>query len=241
MFFTNQKGLITELQCQLEFAKAGITVFAPITQDSKADFIVDINNHLYRIQCKTASISQEKDYFKISCIASGYHNPTKYTAQDVDFYYTYYDGVSYLLPYEEGKEKTFRLLPPRNNNQHHIRWAKDYEFFTILQQIGYNVQLVDTTIISSTKDKSQNYCEKCGKPISITANLCNKCNHILQQKCERPSREELKDMIRNMSFVKIGEKFGVTDNAIRKWCEAMDLPKKKTEISSYSDEEWSQI
>lgn len=37
MFSINQKGLLTELQCQLEFSKAGIVVFAPITLDSKAD------------------------------------------------------------------------------------------------------------------------------------------------------------------------------------------------------------
>lgn len=48
-------------------------------------------------------------------------------------------------------------------------------------------------------------------------------------------------MIRTMSFLKIGEKYGVTDNAIRKWCDSYKLSRKKTEISSYSDEEWSKI
>lgn len=239
MYSTNQKGLLTELQCQLEFIKAGITVFSPITPDSKADFIVDINNKLYRIQCKTASVSQEKDLFKITCIASGYHNPTKYTKNDVDFYYTFYDNKSYLLPFEEGKEKTFRLLPPKNNNQNQIRWAKDYEFYTILKQIGYEPQEIQTTILK--KNNSCNFCKKCGVEISPEATLCIKCSHQLQQKSVRPSREELKEMIRNISFVKIGEKYGVTDNAIRKWCESMNLPKKKKEISSYSEEEWSKI
>ena len=41
------------------------------------------------------------------------------------------------------------------------------------------------------------------------------------------TREELKNLIRTESFVKIGEKFAVTDNAIRKWCDKFNLPKKK--------------
>ena len=243
MFSTNQKGLLTELQCQLEFSKAGIVVFAPITPDSKADFVVDINEKLYRIQCKTASISQDKDFFKITCVASGYHNPHRYTSKEVDFYYTYCEGKSYLLPYEEGKEKTFRLVPPQKNNQHKIRMAEDYEFYKILSQIGYEPQVIETTIISSTKkENNQNTCQHCGVIISPTASYCNKCNHLLfQRTVNRPSREELKKMIRTMTFVKIGEMYGVSDNAIRKWCDNYKLPRKKTEISSYTDEEWSKI
>jgi hypothetical protein len=51
----------------------------------------------------------------------------------------------------------------------------------------------------------------------------------------------LKSLIRNKSFVQIGRDFGVSDNAIRKWCEKFDLPRKKTDISKYSDEEWSNL
>lgn len=48
-------------------------------------------------------------------------------------------------------------------------------------------------------------------------------------------------MIRILPFTKIGEKFNVSDNAIRKWCDAEKLPRKSSEIKSYSDEEWSKI
>jgi len=239
MYYTNQRGLQTELQGQLEFTKAGINVYIPISQDTKADFIVDINNKLYKIQCKSASISQDKDLFKITCIANGYNNPTKYTKEEVDFYYTYCNGISYLLPYEEGKEKTFRLLPPKNNNLSNVRWAKDYEFYYILQQLNYNPQIVESNIIESTKKIK--YCKNCQTPINEQSELCIKCAHLLQQKVKRPTREELKDMIKNKSFVDIGKKYDVSDNAIRKWCKSMDLPSTKKEISSYSDEEWRNI
>lgn len=42
-------------------------------------------------------------------------------------------------------------------------------------------------------------------------------------------------------MVSIGKKFGVSDNAIRKWCKAVNLPTRKKEIDNYSDEEWNNI
>ena len=55
------------------------------------------------------------------------------------------------------------------------------------------------------------------------------------------SREELKELIYTMPMTKIGEKFGVSDNAIRKRCLSFGLPSKKSEISKYSKEEWDKI
>lgn len=55
------------------------------------------------------------------------------------------------------------------------------------------------------------------------------------------SRKELKELIRNYPFTKIGNNFGVTDNAIRKWCDKYFLPRTKRDIKKYSDEEWELI
>lgn len=58
---------------------------------------------------------------------------------------------------------------------------------------------------------------------------------------ERPSREELKKLIRSMPFLTIGKLYGVSDNAIRNWCDAENLPRKKNQINKYSDLEWEKI
>ena len=50
-------GLTTELQCQLAFSKLNIVLSKPITQDSRYDYIADINGELIRIQCKTCILS----------------------------------------------------------------------------------------------------------------------------------------------------------------------------------------
>ena len=44
-----------------------------------------------------------------------------------------------------------------------------------------------------------------------------------------------------MTFIKIGEQFGVSDNAIRKWCKAMNLPTARKDINAYSDKDWSKL
>ena len=48
-------------------------------------------------------------------------------------------------------------------------------------------------------------------------------------------------MIRNQSFTSIGAKFNVSDNAIRKWCDKLNLPRKVSDIKNYSEEEWELI
>jgi len=86
-------------------------------------------------------------------------------------------------------------------------------------------------------------CSVCGKELyskSITG-MCHNCYSISTRKTTRPTREELKYLIRNYSFVEIGKNYGVTDNAIKKWCDGYLLPRKKSEIKSYSDVEWENI
>lgn len=86
--------------------------------------------------------------------------------------------------------------------------------------------------------KSENKCPICGQLISTAAKYCSRCFSQNRRTVERPSREELKDMIRNRTFVSIAAEYGVSDNAIRKWCDAYSLPKKKADIKKYTNEQW---
>lgn len=98
-----------------------------------------------------------------------------------------------------------------------------------------------TEQIKRLKTHQDKYCLKCGAVISSKATYCQKCDRELKRTVERPSRTELKNLIRNTPMTQIGAMFGVTDNAIRKWCKAYDLPSKKSEINVYTDEEWEKI
>lgn len=52
---SKQKGILTETQCLAEFSKLGLTVSIPYGDSARYDFILDYNNKLYRIQCKTSN------------------------------------------------------------------------------------------------------------------------------------------------------------------------------------------
>lgn len=91
------------------------------------------------------------------------------------------------------------------------------------------------------KDERKNFCSNCGREISPKATLCVKCLGELNRVCKHPDRQELKDMIRTMSFVDIGKKYGVSDNAIRKWCDNYNLPRLSLVIKQISDEDWINI
>lgn len=90
--------------------------------------------------------------------------------------------------------------------------------------------------------KKKYYCSNCGSEIFSNKNLCEKCIKPKQRIAEKIiTREELKALIRSEPFTKIGERFKITDNAIRKWCDTYKLPRTKKEINSYSNEEWEKI
>lgn len=94
-------------------------------------------------------------------------------------------------------------------------------------------------LISANKKKY--YCIDCGKEISEGSTRCRSCSDKNRIQEKPVSREELKNMIRTMPFTKIGERFGISDNAIRKWCDRYQLPRTKRDINQYTDEEWEKI
>lgn len=96
-------------------------------------------------------------------------------------------------------------------------------------------------LIEQEKTKTIRYCSECGAEISQKAYLCKDCADKKKQICERPSREELKSMIRTQTFTSIAKQYNVSDNAVKKWCDKYNLPRKKSEIKSYSDKEWNLI
>ena len=88
------------------------------------------------------------------------------------------------------------------------------------------------------------YCIDCGKEISKGSLRCLECetkHRVIPIEEMKITREELKFLIRTMPFTQIAKKFNVSDNAIRKWCDKFNLPRKKSEIQKFSEEEWSKI
>ncbi len=62
-----------------------------------------------------------------------------------------------------------------------------------------------------------NSCKRCGTIITYKATLCSPCTRLSQRKTERPILKELEKIIKQYGYVQTGKRFGVSDNAIRKW------------------------
>lgn len=70
----------------------------------------------------------------------------------------------------------------------------------------------------------------CGKQVSQKGCLCRTCAQIKSRTVERPSKEQLLEEIATSSFTSVGKKYGVSDNAIKKWCVSYGLPKLKKDL-----------
>lgn len=68
--------------------------------------------------------------------------------------------------------------------------------------------------------KQKNICVDCSKEVKSNSTRCKDCDEkqrINRRKVVRPSYEQLKLELQQMSMVKVGKKYGVSDNCIRKW------------------------
>jgi hypothetical protein len=76
------------------------------------------------------------------------------------------------------------------------------------------------------KEKKTLKCE-CGKNFIEThkgQKYCSyECSIKYRRKIDRPNEEELKELIRNNTWVSIAKKYGVSDSAVRKWAKAYNL------------------
>lgn len=93
--------------------------------------------------------------------------------------------------------------------------------------------------INNYKVNKQYLCIDCGKEIDHKAIRCTDCNYKYSRKVERPSKEELLQLIIRSSFAELGRKFGVADNTIKSWCKSYNLPSTKKELKELYKEEIS--
>lgn len=67
-----------------------------------------------------------------------------------------------------------------------------------------------------TRNRKMDRC-KCGNNKEKASPICKVCNNIKQRKVERPTYKKLMKEIRETNYCAVGRKYGVSDNAIRKW------------------------
>lgn len=202
-----------------------------------------------------------KDNFKFEILESFEIEDSNQLAEREDYYIDFYDTIvpnGYNVLQHSATNGTTTFVTINQKEYYEIVDAiqnTSRTFEDIAAQYGLNRRTINrinhgythrmpelTYPLRDTKTanmKQHKYCIDCGIEINLKATRCVTCAAKKTRVCERPSREELKQLIRTTPFTKIGEKYGVRDNSIRKWCDAYNLPRKATEIKKISDEDWA--
>ena len=116
---------------------------------------------------------------------------------------------------------------------HHINGDNMDNRLENLQMLCPNCHSQTENHSGKNKKKEQNYCKDCGKPIGRKSTFCRNCAAKRKNKPKvknKPTKEELYEMIKTTSFVEIGKKYGVSDKAVSKWCIKYGLPSTRKEI-----------
>ena len=219
------KGQIIELKVQEELLRYGFDISIPSYNASKYDLIADTGQELLKIQIKK-SISNSKSSFSFSCTTQNVKSSTgakhKYTKEEIDYFATVWKDKVYLIPVDEtSTQKTIQFSDETYLAENIL---KSYE------------RLSDIELYNSSHN-GKYYCEDCGCEISYGSKKCLSCRNKEKSK-NIPDKNILKNLIRTTSFTKIGIQYGVTDNAVRKWCDKYNLPRKTGDIKKYSQEKW---
>jgi len=255
MDYTKSIGNVNELRCITKFMSKGYDCSIPYGDNAKYDFIADINGKLLKFQCKSSRNVKksngeiDKDAFQITCTHTTTNTQQtirhKYTKEDIDYFCTCFLGKVYVISVDEcSNTKTLRLAPPSYNTETYNK-AENYLFDNVFSEVSEEYASSKEVFLSSRQEsikKERSMCAECGEvEVYYTGGICPKCSAKHRRKVERPSREDLKGLVRNISMVKIGEMFGVSDNSIRKWLKEYNLPFKKTEIDRYDEETWKSL
>lgn len=90
-----------------------------------------------------------------------------------------------------------------------------------------------------------NTCIDCGITITNTSIRCHNCEveHRKQEFINNLpcTREELKNRVRKETFESIGRSYNISGNGLKRWLDKLNIPRTKTEINKYTNEEWEKI
>lgn len=132
----------------------------------------------------------------------------------------------------------------RNNHEDNLIVFRSISDHARFHKTNIMIQMEDNTYISPTPESRIEKCVYCGKYF-----ICDKLRKCFcsgecyssyrkldfNRKVESgriPTIEHLIALIYNASFLEIGRLYGVSDNAVRKWCIKYGLPYKRKDLKN---------
>lgn len=186
-------------------------------------------------QCSVEELDEREVYFiqQFNCVIPNGYNIKDYVNHNETMYNNYTketllsiisDIKNTSMSFQDIGKKyniTKRLVYFINNGEVHKLSNETYPLRTVMNF-----------------SKKNWYCADCGKEIFKGAKRCVECANKAQRTTIRPTREELKNLIRSKNFSELGKFYNVSDNTIRKWCKHYNLPSKCSDIKKIDDTEW---
>lgn len=201
----------------------------------------NVNNHSYDYPLMRAFRKYGVDNFKFEiieeCKAEELNRREMYW---VDYFDTFFHGYNQTLGGDttarQPKENVIGVISDlTNTDMSHkdiaAKWGMSTEMVQGINTGRYWKHNVDYPIQKRRMAKIS-YCEKCGKEITKGSKLCLDCYNLLRTTTSnRPNKETLIKDLHDLkgNFTKIGKKYGVTDNTVRKWCIKYEIPSKSSD------------
>ena len=187
-------------------------------------------------ECSEQELDEKEIFYikKFNCIIPNGYNIKDYV-DEAETTFCFYDKETFFDIIKDIKESNLSFQD--------IAEKYDISYRTIHRiNCGESHKILEEQYpLRQPREIKEHLCIDCGKTIGPKATRCPICAAKHQRRADRPDRDELKLLIRTTSFCNIGRQYGVSDNAVRKWCKAYDLPTKSKEIKKFSDEEWELI
>jgi hypothetical protein len=119
--------------------QVGYIVLTPFGESSRYDLVIeDADGGFWRVQCKTAWLSEDGTYIRFNTASNHYHykggrttNARRHYRGQIEYFAVYSPDTDkvYLIPVDHvgTAQAHLRLVETRAKNQHGIRMAIDYE------------------------------------------------------------------------------------------------------------------
>lgn len=124
------------------------------------------------------------------------------------------------------------LLKTSSFSQNEIAYMFDIGIDTVSEINTGKTRIQPNETYPLRHQKKLNICQNCGKSIGLggKTGLCPDCYYKSIRRAKRPEPLDLaKEIIAN-GFDATGKKYGISGNAIKKWCIAYNMPSLKKEL-----------
>lgn len=132
-----------------------------------------------------------------------------------------WDGVKKIYLHRHIMSQHLGRELDENEFVHHIDGDKTNNDIKNLQIVTNSqhakIHAVERTIASGYRPRKATKCAICGSLTKHDKYCSIECYRQARKSKIMPSLDELSKDIENMSWVAIGKKYGVSDNAVRKW------------------------